>query len=173
MTAQRRKRSWIAGGFLLAIAAAIAGIWMMLGPSHRSPAGRPVPEPESRPASKLSIDSGLGIELRPGDTTITLSPDKLANAHFKIEEAVLRKSNSELSRVTGTVQSNAYKEVPILAIAGGIVRDVNVGLGDQVRRGQKLATIFSTDLADAQTSYLGMQAGIEQHHQHYHRAEQL
>jgi RND family efflux transporter MFP subunit len=46
-------------------------------------------------------------------------------------------------------------------------------LGDKVKRGQKLATIFSTELADAQTAYLGMLAEIEKHHQKYKRAEKL
>jgi multidrug efflux pump subunit AcrA (membrane-fusion protein) len=76
-------------------------------------------------------------------------------------------------RTTGTVEPNAYKVVPVMPIAGGIIRQVNFELGDKVERGQKLATIFSTELADAQTAYLSMLAEIERHHQKYRRTEKL
>jgi membrane fusion protein, heavy metal efflux system len=173
MAARIRNRLWIAGGVLIAAAAVSVGSWILLGPKRGGPAGRPVAAPESRSKVDGMSNSALGIQRWPGDTTITLSPDKLRNAHLTFEEAVVRTSDGGGVRTTGTVQSNAYKEVPVPAIAGGIVREVNVVVGDQVRRGQKIATIFSTELADAQTSYLGLQAEIAKHHEHYHRAEQL
>src|SRR5574341_1163988 len=64
-------------------------------------------------------------------------------------------------RTTGTVQANAYKEVPVLPIAGGVVREVSAQLGDKVNRGQKLAVIFSAELAEAQANYLKMLAELE------------
>jgi hypothetical protein len=36
-----------------------------------------------------------------------------------------------------------------------------------------MATIFSAELADAQTAYLGLLAEIEKHHQKYKRVEKL
>src|SRR5262249_18312284 len=52
-------------------------------------------------------------------------------------------------------------------------REINVTLGEQVRQGQKLATIFSTELSEAQSEYLTMQAEIEKHHKHFRRAAEL
>src|SRR5207253_7014616 len=74
---------------------------------------------------------------------------------------------------TGTVQSNAYKEVPVFPIAGGIVKQINVELGNRVARGQPLATIFSSELAEAESAYLKMAAEVEEHHQHHHRTTEL
>ena len=71
------------------------------------------------------------------------------------------------------MQSNAYKDVPVFPLAGGIVKDIGVVLGDRVARGQRLATIFSTELSEAQTTFLNMQVEIEKHHLHYRRTERL
>jgi RND family efflux transporter MFP subunit len=113
---------------------------------------------------------------RPGDLLITIPPEKLENARLKIEAAAAQPIATTVAgglRTTGTIEANAYKVVPVTPIAGGVVREVSPMLGDRVRRGQKLATIFSTELADAQTAYLGMLAEIEKHHQKYKRAEKL
>ena len=114
--------------------------------------------------------------MQPGDMLIELDSDKLANAHLKIE-TVESSSNalagSDALRTTGTVEPNIYKQVPVLPITGGIVRDVSAQLGDKVTRGQKLAVIFSTELSEAQAGYLKMQAEIERHHHHYRRMEKL
>jgi RND family efflux transporter MFP subunit len=42
-----------------------------------------------------------------------------------------------------------------------------------VSRGQLLATVFSSELAEAQASYLSMQADAERHHLHYQRTAEL
>src|SRR5262245_1202439 len=177
MVQSRATKRWlIIIASLLVIAAVTAGIWLRRGTDRSSLAGRPVPTPDFDSTAAPTGNSSPTTISRPGDVTITLPPDKLENAHLKIEEVVARPVAAlEIGglRTTGTVQSNAYKEVPVLPVAGGIVREVNVVLGEQVMHGQKIAAIFSTELSEAQTSYLGLQAEIEKHHQHYHRAEQL
>jgi cobalt-zinc-cadmium efflux system membrane fusion protein len=57
--------------------------------------------------------------------------------------------------------ANAYREVKVTPIAGGIVTKVRVELGTTVERGASLATLFSAELADAQTKYLSMRAMVE------------
>ncbi len=165
-----RKR-WLVIGVLLIVAAGSLGYWFLRGTGRSDLAGRPVPAPDFDATSP-----SVGGAPRPGDLLITIQPDKLENAHFKIEAAVTQSGpsiNTSALRTTGTVEPNAYKVVPVMPIAGGIVRQVNFALGDKVERGQKLATIFSTELADAQTAYLSMLAEIEKHHQKYKRAEKL
>ncbi len=171
-TSPLRKRALLIGAWLIIAVAVALGFWFLRGSRGGSLAGRPVPTPDFDVASP----SAGGVAPRPGDLLITIQPDKRENAHFKIEAAVTQPVASGAAsglRTTGTVEPNAYKTVPVLPIAGGVVRQVNFELGDKVERGQKLATIFSTELADAQTAYLSMLAEIEKHHQRYKRAEQL
>jgi RND family efflux transporter MFP subunit len=171
MSAPSRKRRLVIGALVI-IAASALGYWLQRETRRNGLAGRPVPAPDFDAAAP----SAGGASPRPGDLLITIQPDKLENAHFKIEAAVVQSGpsiNTSTLRTTGTVEPNAYKVVPVMPIAGGIVKQVNFALGDKVERGQKLATIFSTELADAQTAYLSMLAEIEKHHQKYRRAEKL
>jgi RND family efflux transporter MFP subunit len=165
-------RRWIVVGVAILVVAAIAlALMLTRGSSRTSTAGRPVPEPAIDPFGSNMTTSTAP---RAGETVITLSPDKLANAHLKIEEATSQQGASVGGmRATGSVLPNAYKEVPVLPIAGGIVRQVKVQLGDRVQAGQPLAVIFSTDLVEAQTAYLKMLADYEEHHLHHKRAVEL
>ncbi len=148
------------------VAIAGAGFWLMRSRRDAGFAGQPVPPPTGRE------NSG-----GPAEITISLTSREVENAGLKIEEARLEdgRATTELQtlRTTGTVQSNSYKDVPVFPLAGGLVREINVVLGDRVSRGQRLATIFSTELSEAQTTYLSLQADIEKHHQHFRRTVQL
>lgn len=175
-TAPNRK-PWIAISiFLLIIATATTIVFLMRGSRSSSLAGRPVPEPSGDFSAPTANSSSSSFTPHPTDVLIEIPPDKLANAHLKIEAAstpINASMPSDSLRTTGTVESNAYKEVPVLPIAGGVIREVGAQLGDKVTKGQRLAVIFSTDLAEAQAGYLKMQAEIERHHHHYQRMEKL
>lgn len=171
-----RLKRWVIVVALVLIAAVGAAVWMLLRNPSRGPvAGRPVPAPEGAPVPGPPASSATAP--RPGEILVTLSPDKLENAQLKTEvvatSAGAAAAGSGGIRTTGTVQSNAYKEVPVFAVAGGIVRQINVELGNRVARGQTLAMIFSSELADAQSNYLKMAAEVEEHHQHHHRTTAL
>jgi cobalt-zinc-cadmium efflux system membrane fusion protein len=163
-------KRWIAAGAVALIAAAIA-IVLLIRPWSGKQEGRAVPAPVEQPVPSA------GTQQRSNDVIITLSPDEMENAQFKTEVAIEQSGEAQPTapgtRTVGTVQSNAYKEVPVLPIAGGIMRDVRAQLGDRVKRGQPLAIIFSNELADAQASYLKMLALSEHHHLEYHRTTQL
>ncbi|HKQ05641.1 MAG TPA: efflux RND transporter periplasmic adaptor subunit [Blastocatellia bacterium] len=156
--------------------AAIA-IALLSGREPGNQEGRPVPAPTGVTVPAPADGSPVGTEPQPGDLTITLSPDKVESAQLKTEVATAQAGtvapNAGGLRTTGTVQSNAYRETPVFPIASGIVRQVNAQLGDRVRQGQPLATIFSTELAEAQGEYLKMLAELEEHHQHHRRATEL
>ena len=68
---------------------------------------------------------------------------------------------------------NSYREVKVTPIAGGIVTRVPVELGATVRRGTPLATLSSTDLAEAQTRYLSMAAMLEADQKKLERTRKL
>lgn len=162
----------------LLIAAAAVAVWLLSrGSSHDTVAGRPVPAPAGEPTAAASGPTSNGTAPRPGEMVITLSPDKLANARIETE-AVIGETGIPVAtgggiRAAGTVQSNAYKEVPVFPIAGGIVRQINVELGNKVNRGQAMATIFSAELADAEAAYLKVAAEVEEHHLHHGRTTEL
>jgi RND family efflux transporter MFP subunit len=156
---------------LLIVLAAAVTFWLRSGSS--SQAGRPVPAPTGEP---VPSPSESGAQPRPGEITITLTPDELQNAQIKTEPVTVQSDGAGAAagpHTVGTVQANAYKEVPILPVAGGIVREVNAQLGDRVRRGQTLAVVFSSELAEAQSEYLKMVAELEEHHKHHLRATEL
>jgi RND family efflux transporter MFP subunit len=75
--------------------------------------------------------------------------------------------------VPGTVMPNAYREVKVTPIAAGVVTGVDVELGASVSRGTPLATLFSTDLAEAQTRYLSLRASLEADRKRLERTQKL
>lgn len=171
-------KRWVVIAAVLLAAAAIAVTWLLTrGSSQRAVAGRSVPAPAGELVPSPAGAGSTGTMPRTGEMVITLSPDKLENAQLKTEvvadQGGMANAGGAGIRTTGTVQSNAYKEVPVFPIAGGIIRQINVELGNKVNRGQTLATIFSSELADAEAAYLKMAAEVEEHHKHHNRTIDL
>jgi RND family efflux transporter MFP subunit len=76
-------------------------------------------------------------------------------------------------RVPGTVQANAYREVHVTPIAGGVVTQVSVELGQSVKRGQPIAQVLSQDLAAAQTEFVAFNTELEAEHKKLQRTQEL
>ena len=171
-----RRRPWLVVMVVVLLLISAVALALLLRSVSSGQAGRPVPAPTGVPVPTPSGEIGE-TQPHPGDITISLAPDELENAQIKTEVATTQDVGSAATnagpRTTGAVQSNAYKEVPVNPVAGGITREVNAQLGDKVRRGQPLATIFSTELANAQGDYLKMVAELEEHHKHHQRAIEL
>jgi cobalt-zinc-cadmium efflux system membrane fusion protein len=106
------------------------------------------------------------------EVEVVLSPEAVAQAGIKTEEVGVVESSASI-QVPGVVMANAYREVKVIPIVGGIVTKVHVELGTAVKRGAPLATLFSTELAEAQTKYLSMRAMREADHKKLQRTEQL
>lgn len=106
------------------------------------------------------------------DVEIVLSPEAVTRAGIKTAPVTVGSTSMEVV-VPGSVAANSYREVKVAPVAAGVVTKVNVELGASVRRGQPLATIFSTDLADAQTRYLSMAAMLEADHKKLERTQAL
>ncbi|MBA2702559.1 MAG: efflux RND transporter periplasmic adaptor subunit [Blastocatellia bacterium] len=167
------RRARTKSAILIAIVAVVAivgvafVVWL-LKPSGN--AGRPVPAPRS-----ISIEptnqSNTGA---PGEQTLTINPEEAQRAGIKIE-TVGERVSAEVGgqQTTGVVQSNSYRETPVMSLVGGIVRTVGPELGQNVRKGQTIAVVSSNDLADAQTKYLAAFAELEEHHKHHARTEKL
>jgi len=107
-----------------------------------------------------------------GDDEILIAPDVLSRAGFKTTIVGAADLGAAVT-VPGTVMPNAYREVKVTPIAGGIVTKVNAELGARVQRGAPLAILFSAELADAQTRYLSMRAMLEADHKKLERTQRL
>ena len=123
-----------------------------------------MPMPADTPTS-ASVKSDEAVE-------VSLTPDAAARAGIKIEPVQTAPVTEGLS-VPGTVTSNAYRDTKVNALVGGVARQVTAELGAQVTRGEPLAVIFSSELADAQMKLLSMRAMLEADHQKLVRTEKL
>jgi cobalt-zinc-cadmium efflux system membrane fusion protein len=115
---------------------------------------------------------GSGDTARDTEVDVILSPEAVAQAG--IQTAPVTRIEPRLSvQVPGVVTANAYREVKVTPLVGGIVRQVHVELGTAVKRGAPLAMLFSAELSDAQTKYLSMRAMLEADHQRLERIRLL
>lgn len=166
-SAKRRiNRTVIVAVLFLIIAVAVVG-WLILR-SRSDGAGRPVPAPRNMPAEQTSMPTTE-------EPTITVAPEVIQRAGIKIEPVGEQVSSETASSAvtTGIVQANAYRATPVVSLVGGIVRRVNVELGQTVNRGQTVAVVFSDELAQVQSRYLTTQAELEEHHKHHARTMKL
>lgn len=131
--------------------------------------GQPVPAPRN-----ISFGESNNTAQPTGEQTVTLLPEQAERAGIKSEivgEQLSTESTAAVS--TGVVQANAYRETPIISLAGGVVRQINAELGQQVNRGQTVAIIFSEDLSAAQSRYLSLLTERETARQNFERENKL
>jgi RND family efflux transporter MFP subunit len=103
---------------------------------------------------------------------VVLSPEAVSRAGIKTVPAEVVTSQATI-QLPGTVMADAYREVKVVPIVGGIITKVHVELGATVKRGTPLAMLFSPELAEAQTKYLSMRAMLVADHQKLQRTQQL
>src|SRR5207253_10942333 len=63
----------------------------------------------------------------------------------------------------GVVQPNAYKNVDVTSLVSGRVTQVRAELGQRVIANEVLATIYSSELADAQTAFIAARSQLAAH----------
>ncbi|HVZ19163.1 MAG TPA: efflux RND transporter periplasmic adaptor subunit [Terriglobales bacterium] len=166
----KRRALWLAGITVLAAGAA----WVYL---RGNPWATTASKATGMPATAMSSSpSGPPSSSAPAEerqeTEVMIPPQDLERMHLKfakVSEAVLRVE----VRVPGTVQPNAYKQVHVTPLVGGVVMQVAAELGQTVKRGQALAQLFSRDLAEAQTAYVSFNAELEAEHKKLVRTQEL
>lgn len=75
---------------------------------------------------------------------------------FPLATAVEQKSVPSLN-VTGVVQPDISRAVPVISLASGRVVDIRARLGDEVKKGQVLLQVQSNDVSGAYQTYLKAQ----------------
>ena len=128
----------------VAIVVVVAFAAWLLWPKE---AGKPVPAPRS-----VSFEESPPPATAAGEK-LTLTPEQMWTAQLTIETVGERPSSEAAGQMaTGVVQANTYKETPVVSLVGGIVRSVGAELGQNLRRGQRVAVVFSNELAEAQSA---------------------
>jgi membrane fusion protein, heavy metal efflux system len=152
------------------IAIGAVGATLVLRFGNNTPAA-PVTAPPSLATEAPATAAPTAAE--PADEAeVVLSPEAVAQAGIKTAEVTVVERSMSV-QVPGTIMANAYREVKVFPIVGGIVTKLHAELGTAVKRGAPLATIFSAELAEAQTKYLSAKAMVEADHQKLERTKQL
>jgi len=169
-----RRPPWlrfIGYGAILA-ALALAGVW--LGTRHRERAKPATQDPMSAMSGMASPVNALPADVSAGsaELQIDLATDDLKKAQIRTAR-VTKGVTAATLRVPGIVKPNEYREVRVTSLVGGIVKQIPVVLGDHVKRGQPLAVIFSSELAEAETQYVSYLAELEAEHKKLVRTQNL
>ena len=135
MQSTRSKMLWLLVAGILILATGAAWFFLYGNPKTR-PVTRAVSMPSSAPSSSSATPS---VSQEP---EVTIPAEDLDRLRLKFGEVVQASVSVEV-RVPGTVQPNAYKQVHVTPLVGGIVTQVAAELGQTVKRGQMLAQLFS------------------------------
>ncbi|NNE67569.1 MAG: efflux RND transporter periplasmic adaptor subunit [Pyrinomonadaceae bacterium] len=160
-----RKPALVAVSGILVIGLIAVGIWFLL---FSNGTGESVPAPRN-----VSFSEGGDSSSAPpkGEQRITLTDAQLKSAKLEIVEIGETLQEAAASNATtGVVEANEYKETPVISLVGGVVRRINVDLGQFVRRGQTVAVISSEELAAAQSRHLSLRAEVGEVRNRYKRA---
>jgi RND family efflux transporter MFP subunit len=149
---------------LAAGAAALLAIGIGVGYSLRSDAGSP--------AAETTIAEMAGSAAGHGHGVVTLTPDMVTRAGIRTTAATVGTATTAL-RMPGVVQANGYKEVAVTSLVSGRVTQVGAVLGQRVNRGEAIATVYSPELADAQTAFIVARADQVAHGQRQTRTQRL
>jgi len=84
---------------------------------------------------------------------VRLTPAQIKQAGIETEVVKLRPELQAL-HAPGTVVFNAYKLADITSLVDGAIHARHVRLGDKVKKGEKLVTLISSALAQAEADYL-------------------
>jgi RND family efflux transporter MFP subunit len=132
----------------------------------------PSPGPGTGSAPAAAVASPPAGAAAAGPIDVPISAEARARAGIEVAVPIQRAVGSRL-RLPGSIAPDAYGQVTALALVGGRVTTVSAELGTAVGKDQALATIFSTDVADAQATYLNHRAAVEADHQRVMRLERL
>jgi RND family efflux transporter MFP subunit len=138
------------------------------------PGSQPMADHAQPPASSSqpsSVAPGTGDGMLP-DVTIVLSDEGVKRAGIVVA-AVESSPIVTTLRLSAVVEPNAYKQVTVTPLVSGRITKVVADLGAHVRQGQAMATVFSPELAEAQTRFIATSAELDAHERELARTEKL
>lgn len=147
----------IAGG----VACGLVGagiVWFVLRPPRPLPAAEPA-------MSTGPVQAAV-------DPSVTLTPEAVRRAGLQTAVAG-ETAQGRPVRLPATVEANGYKRVVVTPLITGRVTSVTAELGASVHRGDALAEVYSSELADREREFLTMAASLEAAHARLARTERL
>jgi membrane fusion protein, heavy metal efflux system len=130
------------------------------------------PPPGERARTREIQDANPPTNAPLPDIVLALTKDAVERAGIVVA-SVTALSDNRRTRVPAVVEPNAYRSVAVTPIVAGRVMSVSVELGQQVRRGQRLAQLYSPELAEVQSQYLAARAKLDAHEREVQRTEKL
>ena len=132
-----------------------------------------VPASPSRNAASTSERQPAEVPPRSmGAVAVTLTKDAADRSGIVVTEVSMQAATNGL-RVPGVVEPNAYRQVSVTPLVGGRVVAVSAQLGDHVRKGRRLAQVYSPELAEARTKYVAAKAMLDAHDRELQRTAKL
>ncbi|MGH9221035.1 MAG: efflux RND transporter periplasmic adaptor subunit [Vicinamibacterales bacterium] len=175
MKIESRRTVIVAVVISLVLGAAITYLIMRPASSETAAASEPAtPQQADSMAGMpgMAANPSAGTATTTGPAVVSLTREAIERAGIVVT-AVTAGGGAASVRIPGTVEPNAYRAVVVTPVVSGRVTRVNVQLGDQVRRGQTIAQIYSPQLAAAQTRYLSIRAELDAATQQLRRTERL
>lgn len=120
-----------------------------------------------------------GTEDRPAETTGENRPVIASLTPGQIKAIGITYGAVEMKELTATIKANGNLKVPndkkanATSLYGGVVRTINVQVGDYVRKGQVIATITNPQFLQLQEEYLTAGNRIVFAEQEYNRQKEL
>ena len=111
-------------------------------------------------------------DVLPPEPVISLSDEAVKRSGIVVGRAESLTSAATL-KLPAVIQPNAYKQVTVTPLVAGRVTRVLQELGARVREGEPMATIFSPELADAETRYVSSTAELAAHERELARTEKM
>ncbi len=170
MTIDRRTAVAASLGLLLVgVAGTLA--WLKAGGGSSPTRAAMSPAEGASPASTARAPSDWR-STKVSDAVVTLSPEAVARAGIVVSTVAPGTEAASL-RVPGVVEANHYRQVVVTALAAGRVTRVPAELGQHVRRGGLLASVYSPELAEAQARFRGARAELDAHDRELQRTQKL
>ena len=169
MTEDRRLRvsPGVAIASLLSVLIVGAGGTYFLTRDHAAPVSSSGSAASTSERTSANLPPGRG-----GGGVVSLTKDAVDRVGIVVTEVSIQPASNSL-RVPGVVEPNAYRQVSVTPLVGGRVVGVAVQLGDHVRKGQRIAQVYSPELAEARTKYVAAKAMLEAHDRELQRTQKL
>jgi len=91
---------------------------------------------------------------------------------FQLAQAIAHTATPEL-KVTGTVNPDVSRNVPVVSLASGRVIEIHARLGDSVTKGKLLLKVQSADISGAYSDYQQAMADEALAHKQFERSKRL
>jgi len=140
----RKMAAWIITLAIIALFG-VAGLWWIMAKRN---APTTVESTGTEKTGELPTKTANSTKENAPEREVKLTPEQAEAAKIQLEGVTVRPAVALLN-VTGTVEANPQQTQGITPLVAGRVEQVLVSIGDRVSAGQAVATLMSTEIADA------------------------